>query len=138
MINTNKGESACAQAGLPLAAGLKDLDTTLILANGKCGLTDADGAMILYTDYAPLRSQTRIKRWRTYGAPPQPYPEHQDIDGVLRRWTRSPKMPTITIHETKDGQLQKSSLKKKCRIWLQDSVSRGRVQSDGLRPIPLL
>ena len=136
LIGTKKEESAWAQAGLALAEGLKYLDTTLILANGKCGMTEADGAVVIYTDYAPLHCQAQKKRWGTYGVPPQPSPEYQNIEEILIRWTRVAITPTVIFHETNQGQLQRTSLKRKCKQWLQDRVNKGKIQIAELKPIP--
>ena len=86
LISTQNGESSWAQTRLALAAGQGYLEATLMRTNGKCGPIDANGAVVLFTDYVPLHCQTQVRRWRTYGAPPQPSPERKCIDEILSKW----------------------------------------------------
>ena len=86
-----------AQPGLALAAGLRYLEHVQMITSQNVGPINGEGALVLYTDYPPLHSANQMKRWKIYGAPEQPSPEHQIIDDILSKWTANPLLRSILI-----------------------------------------
>ena len=92
-----------AQPGLALAAGLSYLEHVQMITKQSVGPIKGEGTLVLYTDYLPLHSANQMKRWKIYGAPEQPSPEHQIIDDILSKWTANPLLKSILIKKKKYG-----------------------------------
>ena len=86
-----------AQSGLSLAAGLRYLEHVQLITHNKIGPLNKKGTLMLRSDYSPLHMENQVKRWKMYGAPEQPSPEHTLIDEILAKWTASPMLRTTII-----------------------------------------
>ena len=92
-----------ALTGLALAAGSGYLEQSRMQEDQSTGLLTPGNYVEIYTNYTPLQDPAQIKRWRVYGAPNQPSPEHDTINRLLTNWTKDLSVTTIVTKDKSEA-----------------------------------
>ena len=96
------------------------------------------GKLKITTNYHPFQSPDQIKRWKIYGCPDQPSPEHNYIDTVLTKWTNIPTMHNVSISSTKESQQEWKKTYNNILQWTKEKQKHNKFPNGEQRDIPLI
>ena len=139
LLGNTDQKNPWAVPGLALAAGLNYLDNIQILGTAEEKQMDkgTQRSLKLIIDYPQLFEQNQIERWKIYGAPDQPSPEHETINRILKSWTTDPMACAITLQGSKEARLEWEEVQQLGKKWYNEKWNKDQFREIRLRQIPL-
>ena len=126
-----------ALTGLALAASTRYLEQSRLQEDHGTDPFKPGSRVEFYTNYTPLHDPAQIKRWRIYGAPNQPSPEHETINRILTKWTKDLSNVTIALKDKNEALQEWEAIKELSTKWVKERQRIKPTPKRELRPIPL-
>ena len=116
-------------AGIALAVGLESLGKLLGVGNKH---QRSQGVQIrLFTDYEPLHDEFQRRRWKQYGTPSKPSPDHRRLEKQLINWTLWVGNNCIQIHKLNDGEIKNTKIVQCLQGWIaREQKVKDHLQSE--------